>query len=141
VSLNGNLLTRFEEEVFKSMLEDMEFPGSLVLYSSKYLTRCFKEQILNKSCNTDPFDCYLDPCHLVWLLEDNRQLLDKQVGGQCNDGTYFEDITPILFAKCKEVPTSAAPTAGPDASSSSRPTIFCSIWFSILILCTLLMQH
>ncbi len=51
---------------------------------------------------TDPFDCYSDSCHLAWLLRDNRQLMQGFRYGmpQCADGTYFDQLSPTLFANC-----------------------------------------
>lgn len=47
----------------------------------------------------DPFDCDSDPCHLAWLLRDNRNLLTKLFNSaRCSDGRYFEPAS--LFADC-----------------------------------------
>ncbi len=49
----------------------------------------------------DPFDCYLDPCHLAWLLRDNRNLLNGFYNPpECANGTAFEDLSPSLFQDC-----------------------------------------
>lgn len=48
----------------------------------------------------DPFDCYSNPCHLAWLLRDNRNLLNSLTNARCADGTAFEDLSSNLFDKC-----------------------------------------
>ena len=50
--------------------------------------------------NKDPFDCKTDPCHLAWLLRDNRELLDNIDGAACSNGTLFEDLNPDSFKQC-----------------------------------------
>lgn len=53
--------------------------------------------------DVDPFDCFLDPCHLTWLLRDNnRSLLPFVDGASCADGRRFEDIHPNdeMFVNC-----------------------------------------
>lgn len=54
---------------------------------------------LNTKC-ADPFDCYSDPCHLAWLLVDNRHLLNYLESGHCQDGTALEDVSSNLFKNC-----------------------------------------
>ena len=49
---------------------------------------------------TDPFDCRSDPCHLAWLLRDNRNLLGSVENARCEDGTPVEDLSPVLFEEC-----------------------------------------
>ena len=42
----------------------------------------------------DPIDCDSDPCHLAWLLRDNRHLLQSVYNGTCSSLVRFEDIDP-----------------------------------------------
>ena len=49
-------------------------------------------------CDPDPIDCR--DCHLTWLIRDNRHLLTKVYGGQCSNGTSFEELDPQGFADC-----------------------------------------
>jgi len=48
------------------------------------------------SFNLDPIDCEMDPCHLAWLIRDNRHLLSA-IGGQCSNGTLFDYLDPNAF--------------------------------------------
>ena len=43
---------------------------------------------------SDPVDCESDPCHLSWLIRDNRHLLKAIYHGTCLNGTRFEDLNP-----------------------------------------------
>ena len=46
----------------------------------------------------DRFDCYNDPCHLEWLLQDNRKFLDFLVGAECYpDKVTFADLNPVML--------------------------------------------
>ena len=38
------------------------------------------------------FDCVTEPCHLAWLIRDNRHLLQTVHNGRCLNGTRFEDL-------------------------------------------------
>ena len=40
---------------------------------------------------TDAINCQDDPCHLAWLVRDNRHLL-AAVRATCSDGTAFSDL-------------------------------------------------
>ena len=59
--------------------------------------------------NADPFDCTEDPCHLAWVIQDNRYLLNKLVvnfGGtilspRCANGTLFQDLDRTRFSNCE----------------------------------------
>ena len=42
----------------------------------------------------DPIDCKSDPCHLAWLVRDNRHLLASISGGKCSDGTELKNLDP-----------------------------------------------
>ena len=49
-----------------------------------------------KNCHcvvpTGPIDCETDPCHLAWLIRDNRQLLPAVFLANCANGTSFQDL-------------------------------------------------
>ena len=48
----------------------------------------------------DPIDCVSDPCHLAWLIRDNRNLLKVVDGATCSNGTGFEELDPDGFQNC-----------------------------------------
>lgn len=51
--------------------------------------------------NLDPFDCESDPCHLAWLLRDERHLLKSVSQARCSrDGRLFVEIDRSLFGNC-----------------------------------------
>ena len=45
-------------------------------------------------------DCTDDPCHLKWLVLDNRQLLDYIGDGSCSDGTPFNATDTSGLENC-----------------------------------------
>ena len=49
---------------------------------------------------SDPFDCKTDPCHLAWLLRDNRNYLDYIDGAACFNGTTFDQLIPNGIKNC-----------------------------------------
>ena len=51
----------------------------------------------------DPFDCSGDPCHLAWVIRDNRDLLEKIKGDpRCSNGTLIANLDPKGFDQCPE---------------------------------------
>ena len=56
-------------------------------------------------CCTDPFDCERDPCHLAWIIDDNRHLLHKLVLGatmpRCSNGTLFKSLDRKTLSRCE----------------------------------------
>ena len=46
----------------------------------------------------DPFDCEKDPCHLAWLIRDNRNLLGALRDATCSNGTKFERLNQMNSA-------------------------------------------
>lgn len=68
----------------------------------------------------DPFDCYSDPCHLAWLLRDNRHLLDRLLSGQCEDFTYLSKLPIEMFEECEPVPITSTiiPVSTPNPSEN-----------------------
>lgn len=46
----------------------------------------------------DPIDCDSDPCHLTWLLRENRHYLNLIHNGKCLNGLSFGDVNsePML---------------------------------------------
>ena len=114
LGLSYNNLTRFEEAVFRPVLEQM-----LEIYcaycfvqldESKYIFLCvflfissyiYSKLLLLNQLIIDPFDCKNDPCHLTWILRDNTKFLRK-VSGTCSDGRSFSSIKPSdeMFIGC-----------------------------------------
>ena len=96
ISLRRNNLTRYEMDVFQRVLELMDpFNSSFIdLSGSKY---SIEVQIINlteivKLIYADLIDCDSDPCHLTWLLRDNRHFLNRVHNAKCSDGVSFEEI-------------------------------------------------
>ena len=58
----------------------------------------------------DKIDCVSDPCHLAWLIRDNRNLLKVVGNGRCTDGKRFEDIDPNTFFSSCESPVTLCPS-------------------------------
>ena len=56
------------------------------------------------SFTSDPFDCVSDPCHLAWLIRDNRQLLDQVPAARCSNGVAFKDLDVSQFNDCPASP-------------------------------------
>jgi hypothetical protein len=50
--------------------------------------------------NTDAFDCVNDPCHLAWLVRDNRNLLSTVQQGKCSNGSSFDQLDVNEFQNC-----------------------------------------
>ena len=56
-----------------------------------------------------PFDCSGDPCHLAWIIDENRHLLDNlavdfrrhRSKPRCSNGTYFHDLDRQRFTNCR----------------------------------------
>ena len=49
---------------------------------------------------TGPIDCECDPCHLNWLIRDNRQLLPAVYLATCANGTALQDLDSGGFDDC-----------------------------------------
>ncbi|XP_046650032.1 uncharacterized protein LOC124341131 [Daphnia pulicaria] len=82
IYLRSNSLTRFEEAVFKSLLEQMVVTngGGLV------------------NLESNPVNC--GDCHLAWLIRDNPNLLSAVKSATCSDGTPFASLSPSIFSSC-----------------------------------------
>ena len=104
--MRNNSLTKFESEVFKTMLEQMATSTGrpyLVIQQSKVLFDffygkflfCFSWLLFLK---IDPFDCA--GCALSWLVRDNPNLLNRISGGRCANGTWFDDLDPASLVDC-----------------------------------------
>lgn len=49
----------------------------------------------------DSIVCSTDRCHLAWLVRDNRDLLNRVLGGSCWDlAATIYDLTPLDYANC-----------------------------------------
>lgn len=70
---------------------------------------------------SDPFDCYSDPCHLAWLLRDNRHLLNHLLSGQCEDSTYLSNLPVEMFEGCEPIIQSTSPNPVPTPDPSANP--------------------
>ena len=50
----------------------------------------------------DPIDCQIDPCHLVWLIYDERNLLKAIMDGStCSNGIPLKNLNPNVFKDCQ----------------------------------------
>ena len=49
----------------------------------------------------DPIDCETDPCHLAWLLRDNRYLLSSFSDAKCSNGTELKKVDRRMFGHCR----------------------------------------
>ena len=116
--LSNNNLTRFEEDVYKSVLQQLApYCGSPVCTALVVMTNgrlylipnCTLKFIMFitsyiQSSYTDPIDCESDPCHLAWLIKDNRYLLNPIADGVCSNGTKFTDVDSNYFTFCPVTP-------------------------------------
>jgi len=84
IDLRNNNFTRFEANVFQSLLEK----GHAQASNTPHLFMIIKN---------NPINC---DCHLAWLIRDNRHLLKAVHFGQCSNGTTFEDLNANGFAHC-----------------------------------------
>ncbi|XP_057376103.1 phospholipase A2 inhibitor beta-like [Daphnia carinata] len=82
IYLRFNSLSRFEEAVFRPLLEQMisVTNGGLV------------------NLESNPLDC--GDCHLAWLIRDSPSLLNAVESAVCSDGTAFSALNPSAFADC-----------------------------------------
>ena len=102
IQLGTNNLNRFESGVYQSVLEQIEpFCGSpicnalVVITDSKLRNgNLWVSFEVNYRFAADPIDCESDPCHLTWLVRDNRHLLNPIADGRCSNGTRFDDLDP-----------------------------------------------
>nr|CAH0107179.1 unnamed protein product [Daphnia galeata] len=82
IYLRSNSLVRFEEAVFRPLLEQMVVTsgGGLV------------------NLESNPVNC--GDCHLAWLIRDNPNLLNAVEAATCSDGTPFSSLSPSIFSTC-----------------------------------------
>ncbi|KZS13262.1 uncharacterized protein LOC123472400 [Daphnia magna] len=84
IYLRFNSLSRFEEAVFRRLLEQMisatNNDGGLV------------------NLESNPLEC--GDCHLAWLIRDSPSLLNAVESAVCSDGTAFSALNPSIFADC-----------------------------------------
>ena len=115
--LSNNYLTRFEEDVYKSVLQQLApFCGSPVCAALVVMTNgrlylipnCTLKFIMFITSHiqsyTDPIDCESDPCHLAWLIKDYRKLLNPVADGVCSNGTKFTDLDSNYYTICSVTP-------------------------------------
>ena len=55
---------------------------------------------MNFSVFPDPIDCFTDPCHLAWIVNENRQHLNHVQYATCSNGTALNDLNSIEFITC-----------------------------------------
>jgi len=83
VGVEGNKLTEFRADVFKSMLQQMAAQpagtGGQVVVTG------------------NPFDC---GCPLAWLIRDNQALIPNVKNGVCGGFFRFEDLNPDAYINC-----------------------------------------
>jgi len=101
-----NQLTRFDSEVFFQVLsriasDSSELQAYFHITDSK--PRVFFIKLSNNICKLylDPIDCESDPCHMAWIIRDNRRLLSVVNDGQCSNGTLFNQLDPNEYTDCQ----------------------------------------
>lgn len=75
----GNQLTRFESDVFRSVVEQIQ------PYAPDYA---------RINIGRNPIDCANDPCHLAWIVRDNPIMMNAIPGAQCSNGTLLRSLNP-----------------------------------------------
>ena len=129
INLINNKLKKLDENVFKPLLQHMKTGSALNILASRLLTFPFKKKIIlrmslmltcavfsrlpnfnfcnytNKIWQQSFYLCLIDQidcgCDLLWLVRDNRKLLDFVISGTCSDNKSFADLKPADFAKLK----------------------------------------
>ena len=107
IRFNGNLLTQFEENVFKTILEskfNSNSSSEVIVLNSKWfsnkLIHFLMLQVHIYISNLDPIAC---DCNLAWLLRDNRHLIPN-VLGSCiyeTETIQFKDFDPYALQNCQ----------------------------------------
>ena len=100
--LAGHTLTRFADDVFLPVLEDMFHRGNgtvdlgyasiAIIKQSLSLMLIYFFVYTAKTIACD--------CHLAWLIRDHRHLLNRVVNGYCDDGKLFKELDPADYADC-----------------------------------------
>jgi len=110
IFLGDNNLTRFDSNVFQPVLEKMRLYGrvpfaAIQMDNSKIIFLSFKtfDQIKQFYQNIDPIDCDADPCHISWLIRDNRLLIENIFGGSCSNGDFLADLDKNAYDNCTKV--------------------------------------
>ncbi|KAI9554619.1 hypothetical protein GHT06_019892 [Daphnia sinensis] len=83
IYLRFNSLSRFEEAVFRPLLEQM-------------ISATNNGGLVNLESN--PLEC--GDCHLAWLIRDSPGLLNAVESAVCSDGTALSALNPSIFADC-----------------------------------------
>ena len=113
--LSRNKLTRFESHVFRDVILQMSQSRGIIDVSEskfEFFVCQFKLIIIFAHClygKIDPFDCQSDPCHLAWIIHDNRFLFDKLMAvtwfglpsPRCSNGTSFKELDRRRFYHCE----------------------------------------
>lgn len=112
ISIERNQVIRLDAQVFQSALKKINSlnycPTSyLDLSTSKFSNLILSLNLILKLGNfiyySAPIDCESDPCHLTWILVDNRHLLKTIYGARCLDGNLLDSINPETFSHCPKV--------------------------------------
>lgn len=121
----SNNLSRIDYGVFYPVLQQMApYPTCspnnycIDLSNSKFkkVNNLVRMDLIIENDYADPIDCEGDPCHLAWLIRDNRHLM-KYIGysGRCSNYTSLSDLDPNTI--CPVVITQSAPAVCPPVDS------------------------
>lgn len=73
-------------------------------FTFKFINETNKNMVSSKTDHSDP-------CHLAWIIRDNRNLLPAVYLGQCSNGTTFEDLDPNGYNDCPILETDTKPSS------------------------------
>ena len=93
IDLKRNQLTRFEASAFQSVLEGMVSNTGTIDISeniSMFINLNSSSWFNFFNTKLDPIDCENDPCHLNWLIKNNRQLFNYVKSGYCNSSRRIQ---------------------------------------------------
>ena len=109
--LNNHDFTRLDEDVFQPVLEKMILFGGYPNAYVNFLDSIFdfknkKSYVITYILYwrtlilTGPFDCEYDPCHLNWIIRDDRNLLSAVYMATCANGTKLGELDSSGFTDC-----------------------------------------
>ena len=85
---------------------------------------------------TDAIDCESDPCHLAWLLRDNRQFLNALLQASCSNGSAFDQLDPTGYDGCPEDQQTTNEIVTSSPSSDAFSLTFSSLVIAVSVLLT-----